>query len=222
MLGPIGQVTPETFGEVTDEGLKFYELVQRYASLGQAIAQLRSLYTPCCLIHNDLKFANLLVHHQWEHPVSGSAPIRLIDWERWRWGDPSFDLGRLVAEYLKRWLKSLMVSQDVPIEQALRLATTPLEQVQPSIRALVQGYGQQFPEAIQRFPDFPLRVVRFAGWALIEALQAHIHYYDPLGNVGICQLQVAKSLLCAPEAAISTVFGVEARALLSGQVVEVV
>ncbi|MBE9100340.1 phosphotransferase family protein [Vacuolonema iberomarrocanum] len=208
----LGQVTPETFGEVTEDGLKFYELLQRYASLEQAIAQLTPLYTPCCLIHNDLRFANLLVHHQWqsqarEHPEEDAAPVRVIDWEKWRWGDPTFDLGRLVAEYLKRWLRSLMASQDVPIEQALRLATTPLEQVQPSIRQLVRGYWHQFPEVTQRFPDFLARVMRFAGWGLIESLRAHVYYYDFPGNVGICQLQVAKSLLCAPDASMPVVFG---------------
>ncbi|MEO1146357.1 MAG: phosphotransferase, partial [Cyanobacteria bacterium J06638_22] len=208
----LGQVTPEIFGELTEDGLKFYELLQRYDSLQQAIAQLTPLYTPCCLIHNDLRFANLLVQHQWETPdreysEKDAASIRVIDWEKWRWGDPTFDLGRLVAEYLKRWLSSLMASQDVPIEQALGLATTPLEQVQPSIQQLVRGYWREFPAVTQRFPDFLSRVMRFAGWGLIESLRAHVYYYDFPGNVGICQLQVAKSLLCDPDAAMPVVFG---------------
>ncbi len=214
MLRP---VTPETFGRVTSDVLKFYELVQRYESLGQAIAQLNGLYTPCCLTHSDLKFNNLLVHQDWQAQTSGdrsaeliwddAALIRIIDWEKRLWGDPAFDLGCLVADYLKRWLKSLMASPDISIEVALQLATTPLERVQPSLRQLVQGYLCHFPEVLELFPDFLSRVMRFAGLALIESLQAHIHYYEPFGNVGICMLQVAKTLLCSPEASTVTVFG---------------
>lgn len=218
-------VTPETFGQVTSDGLKFYELMQRYESLGRAIAHLNEIYDPCCLTHSDLKFSNLLVHHNWQTHTDGdpstpltlgdSALIRIIDWEKWLWGDPAFDLGCLVAEYLKRWLKSLMASQDISIELALHLATTPLEQVQPSLRHLVQGYLCHFPEILESFPDFLSRVMRFAGLALIESIQAHLHYYEPFGNVGICILQVAKTLLCSPEASIVTVFGQEATELLA-------
>lgn len=210
------RVTPDTFGQITTDGLKFYELMQRYESLGEAIAQLNTHYAPCCLIHGDLKFANLLLHQGWHETVADrfnpqclgeNAPLRVIDWEKWLWGDPAYDLGSLVAAYLKRWLKSLIASQDIPIDLTLKLAGTPLEQVQPSLVQLMHAYLNHFPEVLERFPDFWTRVMRFAGLVLIESIQAHLHYYEPFGNGGICTLQVAKTLLCAPEASIPTVFG---------------
>jgi hypothetical protein len=210
------------FGVVPADGLKFYELYQRYESLGQAIAELNGAFEPCCLTHNDLKLGNVLLHTQWESLLSTAEPsplasclaeesvVRLIDWEKWSWGDPAFDLATLIASYLKIWLKSLIVNSEIEIEIALRLALIPLEQVQPSIAALTQSYLAHFPEIRARRPDFLQRVMQFTGLALINSIQTRLQYRELFGNVGICMLQVAKSLLCTPEESIPIVFGTSA------------
>lgn len=50
-------------------------------------------------------------------------------------------------------------------------------------------------------------MLRFAGLGLIEVIQERLFYREPFGNLEISILQVARSLLCHPEAAMSTVFG---------------
>ncbi|PSB62113.1 hypothetical protein C7B61_14975, partial [filamentous cyanobacterium CCP1] len=225
------KITPEIFGRISIDGLKFYELYQRYASLGQAIAQLNADYEPICLIHNDLKLSNILLHHEWESwqspldrlgfasdaetATGKKAFIRFIDWEKWLWGDPASDLGTLVASYLKIWLKSLLVKAGIDLETALRLAPIPLRAIQPSIAALLQSYLRCFPEILKRFPDFLQRVMQFTGLALIESIQTRLHYHEPFGNTEICMLQVAKTLLCTPLESIPTVCGVTAPDLLN-------
>jgi thiamine kinase-like enzyme len=200
-------ITPEIFGTVSVDGLKFYQLYQRYPELGEAIASLRNVFIPCCLTHNDLKFSNILLHHDWDNPLTSEATVRLIDWEKWSWGDPASDLGTVIAEFLKIWLKSLTVSPDLDIHLSLRSATTPLEAVQPSMIALMQAYLSQFPELQAARPALIRQVIQFTGLALIESIQAKLHYLEPFGNVGICMLQVAKTLLCEPEQSIPVVFG---------------
>jgi thiamine kinase-like enzyme len=211
------RISPDIFGLVPMEGLKFFKLYQRYDSLGQAMASLSNAIQPCCLIHGDLKFNNLLLHHQWEEQsISGrSSPIRLIDWERCTWGDPAYDLGSLIASYLQLWIGSLVVSQSIDIHEALRLAATPLEQLQPSIATLVKSYLETFPEILKHQPDFLMRTVQFSGFGLIQQIYAMIQYQKTFNNTGICMLQVAKSLLCRPEQSISTIFGVIHAELLS-------
>lgn len=230
------QLTPEIFSTVATEGLKFYELYQRSQELQTAIAQLNQQFEPCCLTHNDLKLGNILLHNNWKSILLESYPlkknssdvakftrldtliltksiIRLIDWEKWIWGDPALDVGTVIAEYLKRWLESLIVHRDLDIETALQLAAVPLEQLQPSICAFMQAYLHHFPQVLDRFSNFLQRVMQFTGLALIESIQARLHYYEPFGNVGICKLQVAKMLLCYPEQSISTVFGMSEAAV---------
>lgn len=212
LIHGLNRITPEVFGWVPTDGLKFFALYQRFDSLGQAIAELTSTFDPCCLVHNDLKLNNILLHLDWEQNLAKIEPstpaiLRLIDWERSSWGDPAFDLGTLIASYLQLWLSSLVVSKIINIEESLRLAMTPLELLQPSIAALAEAYLRQFPEILVRRPDFLRRVVQFAGLALIQQIQATIQYQKAFGNAGICMLQVAKSLLCRPVQSIPTVFG---------------
>ncbi|MGA7935592.1 MAG: aminoglycoside phosphotransferase family protein, partial [Kovacikia sp.] len=223
------RIGPEIFGQAPDDGIKFYALYQRYDSLGIAIAELCESFYPCCLTHNDLKLNNILLPINWEELIADSSlvdprlleesggdrfvPLKLIDWERSTWGDPAFDLGMLIASYLSNWLGSLAVSKSIPIEEALRLAMTPLEVVQPSIAALGMAYFGHFPEILQQRPDFLQRVVQFSGFCLIQTILSMLQYQKTFGNTGICMLQVAKTLLCRPEQSVPTVFGMEAAEL---------
>jgi serine/threonine protein kinase len=208
LIQSLERIEPEIFGITPMDGLKFFALYQRYDSLGQAIAQLHQGISPNCLTHNDLKLNNILLDKDWEN--SSGNIVRLIDWERSNWGDPAFDLGTAIGSYLQTWLSSLVISNSLTIEESLRLATTPLELLQPSIAALTLAYFDRFPEIVEYRPDFLKQVVQFAGLALIINILAMIQYQKTFNNTGIAMLQVAKSLLCRPEASMPTIFGSDA------------
>jgi len=181
--------------------------------LSQAIADLINAFTPCCFTHNDLKLCNVLLQDNWEQKV-GKETIRVIDWELSGWGDPAYDLGTLIASYLKLWLNSLVVSKVLKIEQSLKLATVPLEILQPSIATLLRAYLTTFPNILKHRTDFLQRVVQFTGTALISEILSSIKYQKTFGNTGICMLQVAKSLICRPEASLSTISGMSVTDLI--------
>ncbi len=205
LIKGLERVKPEIFSSIPADGIKFFTLYQKYDSLGQAIAELGNSFTPNCLTHNDLKLNNILLHTDWQEPKD--SIIRLIDWERNSWGDPAFDLGTLVGSYIQIWLGSLVISKSLSIEESLKLAMIPIEQLQPSIASLTKAYLETFPEILEYRPDFLLRVVQFAGFALIDRIQAMIQYEKSFGNTGIAMLQVAKALLSRPERSMPTVFG---------------
>jgi serine/threonine protein kinase len=210
----LDRFTPEIFGQIPANALKFFILYQRYDSLGSAIAELIASAKPCCIIHNDIKLSNILVHQNWDYDQTHrNNIIRLIDWERSTWGDPAYDLGSLIASYLHLWLSSLVMSKSMTIDESLRLATIPLEQLQSSMTALTESYLSRFPQIMEYYPNFLSRIIQFAGLALIEQIQSSIQYQKSFGNAGICTLQVAKSLLCRPEQSILTIFGESASKL---------
>ena len=210
----LDRITPEIFGQLPADGLKFFTLYQRYDNLGKAITQLNQAFTPACLTHNDLKLNNILVSLNWETDIEDKLPenkniIRLIDWERGNWGDPANDLGTIIASYLQVWLYSIVSSKTIPIEECLRLAAIPLSMIQPSLSTLVTAYLTTFPEILELRPDFLQLVMQFSGLALIRAIQARLQHEKTFDNSGICMLQVAKSLLCRPQASIPTILGME-------------
>ena len=202
----IGSIGPEIFGMIPTDALKFYVLYQYYESLSAAIAELANEWHPCCLTHNDLKFNNILVHSRWDQ--LDNCLVRLIDWEACAWGDPAFDLGTLVANYLGIWLHSLIVDPIIELEESLQLAVTPLEVLQPSMLALIRAYLNAYPMIVDYHRDFILRVIRFAGLVLIHQIQEMIQYRKYFDNAGICQLQVAKTLLTRPQESLLTIFGI--------------
>ncbi|MEH1848157.1 MAG: phosphotransferase [Nostoc sp.] len=209
----VGSIGPEIFGTVPTDALKFYVLYQQYESLESAIADLAYDWNPCCLTHNDLKLNNILVHSRWEK--LDNCLVQLIDWEACSWGDPAFDLGTLLASYLGIWLKSLVVDPTIELEESLHLALTPLEILQPSIIALIRAYINAFPMILEYRTDFILRVIQFAGLALIHQIQDIITNHKSFNNVNICMLQVAKSLLIMPEQAVLTIFGISQSEILN-------
>jgi thiamine kinase-like enzyme len=222
MVSGLARITPEIFGTVPADGLKFFALYQRYDSLGRAIAQLKESFQPSCLTHNDLKLNNILIAEHWK-PTSTSVAandshpqveLKLIDWERSGWGDPAFDLGTVIGSYLIIWLQSLIVSRTMAIDESLRLATIPLETLQPSLASLTKTYAAGFPEIVEHDPKFWQKVMQFAGLALIQSIQSTLQYQKAFNNTGICMLQVAKALLCNPESAIKSVLAIEIDALI--------
>jgi hypothetical protein len=211
----LNRIKPELLGKVGEDAFKFYRLYQRDSAIGEAISQLNRHWFNCCLIHGDFRLVNILVSLSWQENIDSLVEeknkeiIRIIDWERFSWGDPAFDLGTIIASYLKLWLGSLIIGTDIDIRTALSLATTPLEFIQPSLLALTNSYLASFPKITSFYPNFIIKTIQFAGFHLIESILASIEYREPFDNTGICMLQVAKMLLCHPQESMITVFGKE-------------
>jgi Phosphotransferase enzyme family len=202
----IGSLEPETIGMIPTNALNFYKLYQHYESLEAAIAELAYEWNPCCLTHNDLKLDNILVHSRWEQ--LDNCLVRLIDWEACSWGDPAFDLGTLIASYLKIGLESLIIDPSLELEESLQLAAIPLEILQPSILALTQAYLDNFPIILEYRRDFLIQVIQFAGLVLIHQIDEKIKHYKSFDDSGICIFKVAKSLITKPQESVRTVFGI--------------
>ncbi len=205
MIRRLSRITPQIFEEVPLECLQFFRLYQRFPDLARSISDLSDSITPSCLVHNDLKINNILLALDWKLP--GSKVIRSIDWERAAWGDPAFDLGCILGSYLEIWLDGLIINNTLSINESLQLATTPLELIQPSLFSLVESYLEGFPEIIAARPDYLDRAIQFAGLSLIHRVEITIQAERIFGNHGIMLLQVAKQLLCTPQAAMKTLFG---------------
>jgi Phosphotransferase enzyme family len=213
IIDRMSRITPQVFRKLPQDCLQFYKLYQRFPTLSQAILELRNSVRPSCLVHNDLKINNILLALNWEQP--DSKIISLIDWERANWGDPAFDLGCILGSYLELWLEGLVISSTLSINESLQLATTPLELLQPSLFSLVQTYLDRFPAILAARPDFLDRSIQFAGLSLIIRLETMVEDDRTFGNQGIIILQVAKQLLCVPQAAMNTLFGSNSAQLIS-------
>jgi hypothetical protein len=213
------RISPDVFTAVRTEGIDFFRLFQRY-NLAAAIAKLEENWKPRCLIHNDLRFPNFLLHQNWQSLLNNPSPggpsaLRIIDWEKFTWGDPAFDLGTVIAAYLELWLGSVILHPDIEINVALSLATTPLEHVQPSLRTLVSTYFTQYPELYGELEPFMTNAIQLAGTVVVQKLITKLDRRNALTNSDLCLLHAAKTMICDPAQSIATIFGVPMSDLLS-------
>jgi hypothetical protein len=201
----IGSIGPEIFGVVPTDALQFYILYQNCEGLEAAIADLANAWHPCCLTHNDLNLNNILVHSKWDK--LDDCIVQLIDWEACAWGDPAFDLGTLIANYLQLWLHSLVVDPTLDFDESLHLAMIPLEVLQPSMLSLIQAYLSAFPMILECHQDFLVRVVQFAGLALIHQVHDMIQYRKYFSHTSLHQFRFGNHLVTKAQDVVLTVFG---------------
>jgi thiamine kinase-like enzyme len=202
----LNQIHSGIFAITPIDCLRFYKLYQQYPSLAAAVEQLAQDHQACCLVHNDLKLNNLLIHHSPTPPATDSR-IRFLDWESARWGDPAVDLGNLINSYLQLWLENLVVSSELSINESLQLAIVPLTSLQPILFSLFDSYRQNFPTIFADQPDFLAKVLQYAGLGLIRRIEVIIDDNHIFDNRSIAMLQVAKQLLCSPTTFTTTIFG---------------
>jgi Ser/Thr protein kinase RdoA (MazF antagonist) len=93
----------DIFRDVSAGGLQVIRIVQGAAGFPEALDRARERWCLEAVIHGDLKWDNCLVNvHQ-----NGGELLRLIDWESAAPGDPCWDIGSALSQYLSVWLSSI-------------------------------------------------------------------------------------------------------------------
>jgi aminoglycoside phosphotransferase (APT) family kinase protein len=119
-----------------------------------------------------------LIHGDLRQPnvlVSTRGELALIDWERAETGDPARDVGTLAADYLMIYL----------------LGALPEPDLGRFLRALLRGYGSLEP-------DFPSRVLQWAGESLLRSVYSVTHYQGRFDRSDAHLTQSALALLGDP------------------------
>jgi hypothetical protein len=78
--------------------IQIIQVIQDRPALQGAFDEIRTGWTATCLVHGDVRWANVLVRVD----AQSGAPtgVMLIDWELARWGDTAWDVGSVFHSYL--------------------------------------------------------------------------------------------------------------------------
>jgi hypothetical protein len=202
-LAPIEPLSPEIFGWVRDDGLMFFRWYQSQPELIATLQALAAQWQPTCVIHQDLKFGNWLLHRDWQLQLPqalSTATLQLIDWEKMGWGDPIGDLAQMLAAYLELWLDSIPAATEGNWADRLAAAAVPIAAICPSIKRLLRSYFGIFPELLVAPHQPPDRLWQWVGRYLIAQVQRDIEYHEPLDGVAVGKLQLAKQFILQPRA----------------------
>ena len=197
-----GRLSPKTLEEMSTASRRLAVLIDEIEPLKFQLSLLAG-GSWRCLIHNDLKWDNILVH-----PREGETEpteVKLIDWEMAGLGDPCWDVGTVLSEFVAFWALSIPVVGGEPYEG---LAKYPIEDMQPAIRAFWESYAEamEFDRATAR--ERLLKSVRFAGARLIQTAYERTQTMTHLTPHIYLLLQLSLNIMEGPEEAAEGLFGI--------------
>jgi hypothetical protein len=135
------------------------------------------------------------------------ADVKLIDWELACVGDPRWDIGSALGNYLSLWLESIPTTQMADLSHSTASAKCPLSWTQPAIHACWETYVARRDLPSEAARRMLVDTVGFAAARLVqiayEAAQGSIR----LTTTAVLHLQLAFNMLTRPEEAVAHLYG---------------
>lgn len=179
------------------------ELVGRLQAgerLCDRLRQLSETAADDALVHGDLRWDNCLMVAV--PPSRRRTRLLLVDWELAGPGAAAFDVGAVLAEYLRVWLASIPMVEPSDLPRLLPQAGRPLHAMQPAVGAFWAAYRGSNP----RSP----RLRRVIDLAAVRLLQTAVEQARGLAEVSaqvMAAVQVADHMLRGPEYAALALLG---------------
>jgi Ser/Thr protein kinase RdoA (MazF antagonist) len=152
------------------------------------------------LIHGDLRWDNCLAV-----PAPGSqrrTRLLLVDWEFAGCGAAAYDIGTVLAEYLRVWVGSIPIVEPSDPGRLASQARHPLSRMQPAMAAFWSGYRLASPHSPPITSVIEQAAVRLLQTAVeraagLTAASAHV----------VTLVQLADNMLREPEDAARSLLG---------------
>ena len=196
--------------EISSANVELIREVQAVPALCDLLDKLRTEWVCHTLIHMDLRWSNWLVPDPESSP--STLGIKLVDWETACLGDPRWDIGCTLGDYLFWW--ALRVPGTGGDESQTSDATkAALDRVQRGIRAFWTQYCRTAQIQKAEHGGFLLVSLRYAAARLIQSAYERHQSALKLDRFGVSLLQLGLNILKHPEAAAHRLCGFAPAAL---------
>lgn len=197
--------TLQFYRECSNANLQLVKLIQEFPSFCKELDRLRGEWRARSFIHFDIKWENVLVFG-----TSSSArqsQIKIIDWELADTGDPCWDVGSVLSNYLGFWLMSIPLIDELSSERCLNLARYPLERMAPALHTFWKAYMRSMHLDESKSREWFLRAVRFGAARLVQTAFEQMQDCIQLNANVESMLQLSSNILERPEEAAIQLFG---------------
>ena len=196
----------QLFSEVSSGVLRLVQVVQHAPEFTRDLDTLRKEWRGETLVHGDLRWDNCLVGR----PASRgrTPPLKIVDWEMSRLGDPCWDLGSVFGDYLVIWLASMPLTGEAQLNEAMSMARYPLERLQPAMRAFWRAYVRGMGLDPTAAAAWLKRAVSYGAAWLIQSAFEQAQAATDLTTTLIYQLQLSHNMLREPDRAAVALLGI--------------
>jgi aminoglycoside phosphotransferase len=179
----------EIFREASAANLQLIGIIQASSHLCARLDSVRKGLRRETLLHNDIKWSNLL--------LSGES-LKVVDWEAADYGDPAWDLGSVFGQYLSCWVFSIPVSTGNPAENFADLATLPLAAMKGALHACWTAYFTTRGLSFTAAGELLLRAIGLTGVRLLQTVYESSQFAARLTSNDILHIQLASNMLERP------------------------
>ncbi len=193
------------FRDTSAAGIELIKILQRAPGFAEQLDELRAGWQVRALVHHDVKWDNCIVFARGRRRQTRG--LKLIDWEAAAFGDPGWDIGAALSQYLSFWLFSIPVTGATPPARFPALAEHPLERMQPALRSCWRAYAARVGVEGVGEDEALLRTVRYAAARLVQSAFEAAQMQDQLTSSLVLHLQLALNMLQRPREAVVHLLG---------------
>jgi Ser/Thr protein kinase RdoA (MazF antagonist) len=204
----VHQPSPQVLAGISGANYQALRILQNDDKLAAGLDAMRALWEPSTLIHFDVKLDNVLVDEQGVDDDGGTSNVYLIDWELAQLGDPAWDVGSALQDFLGWWIVTM--PHEKGLEEMTAEARFPLAAMQPAIRALWSAYRDKRGLSGAESARFLERAIVFCGARLIQSAHEIGNNFNVLAAPSVLMLQLAANLLADADRARQSLFTLEA------------
>lgn len=181
------------YGSLSRTSLDLVRIVQQSTILCDGLDALRTGWRATAFMHGDLAWGNCVVR-----PAAGAervTELHIVDWETAGAGDPCWDTGSVLGEYLAAWVSGM-----------------PPERIQPATRALWSTYLRASGIAADAAAESLFRSARYAAARLVQTAVEQAQGSASVDRRAVLLLQLAENVLAQPGRAIGVLLGIDLHA----------
>lgn len=189
---------PDLDSLLTSSGaaIELTRMIQASDELQTTLDELVASWTEDAVIHGDVRWDNCLAYRS-----NGSnrwTRAQLIDWELCGAGDPAWDIGSFLAEYMCAWLRSIPIADPLEPGRLLVHAVRPLRRMRPAMRAFWDAYVRQRSATAPESKDLLTEATRCAAVRLLTAALEEAQTLTELRPSMLHALAVSQNMLRRP------------------------
>jgi thiamine kinase-like enzyme len=209
----IHRPNPADVRKGSSANIRLIEIIQRFPDLCKLLDDLYAGWqsaSQVAPIHCDVRWSNVIVsdHTAGDGKRAAGYQVKLVDWELARLGDPCWDVGVFLGEYLASWLISTPIAGQNAPSPLLALSKYPLERMHPAIRTFWSTYSRKMGFDTATSQAWLLRSVRYAAaWLIQVAYEQSTSATQMSGNT-LSLLQLSLNILRRPGEAVSSLLGI--------------
>jgi aminoglycoside phosphotransferase (APT) family kinase protein len=194
--------------DISEANIELIKMLQNAPGVTEMLDELRAGWHAGCVVHNDYKADNCVVVRGRDGRGTG---VRLVDWEGGGWGDPDWDAGSVLGDYLSIWLSSIPITGADPPERFSELAKFPLQRMRPALRSFWAGYVREARLAPAEADRRLVRAARYSAARLLQTAFEQTQASSRLTGTTMCLCQVAVNVLRRPHEAAVRLLGIPLR-----------